>query len=158
MKTLFPKPLTVTLMLMAFAVSILFGASPVEAKWHDHSDEYPGGANVTPYLVAAGVVTAGLIAYLVLKSDSDDSADGPEDLFPTGEESEPDGAESTSSVSEDDSESPTGKATVSPLGADQESRLGLFFDVKDDRVQYGSQNPAQDFSDMTVTAGITIGF
>jgi len=147
MKTLKHKQLTVTLILTVLAATLLFGASPVEARWHDES---PEGANITPYLVAAGVVTVGLVAYLVLKSDSDDSADGSENLSSYGEESEPDGVESVLSDSEDDSEAAIEKATV--------SQLGMFFDVKDDRSLYGSQNPALDFSDMTVTAGITIGF
>jgi len=157
MKTLFHKPLTVALLLAVFAVSILFSASPAQAKWVDRSEELPGTVDITPYLIAGGVLIGGIVAYQIFKPKSGDADDDPEDLSIPVEKKATEGDESAPST-DDDPDSVTEEATFSTLSADQDSRLGVFFNVKDDRALYGTKKPALDFSDLTVTAGITIGF
>jgi len=154
MKALLHKPLTVALLLAVFAVSVLFSASPAEAQYHSKSDELPGLVDLTPLLIVGGVLVGGMIIYSIAKHNSKDAGEETMLSPQTAEDSESE--DSATDGAEADTE--TDEATALLVAPEQESRLGIFFDVKDDRTLYGSKKPALDFSDLTVTAGITIGF
>ncbi len=38
-------------------------------QWVDQSDDLPGTINITPYLIAGGVVITGTIAYLIIRKN-----------------------------------------------------------------------------------------
>jgi len=40
-----------------------------QSKWVDQSDDLPGTINITPYLIAGGVVITGTIAYLLIRKN-----------------------------------------------------------------------------------------
>ena len=40
-----------------------------KSSWDDNSDELPGMTNITPYLIAGGVVITGVITYLIIKKN-----------------------------------------------------------------------------------------
>lgn len=158
MKTLTHRQPTIALLIAIFAVSVLFAPSTAEAKYVDKSGDLPGFANITPVLIVGGVLIAGTVAYMIFKPKSDDAGVAPKGLPADGDASVAEEKETTSTDSDDAAEIETEEATISLQGATEQSRLGMFLNITDDRPMYDASKKTLDFSDMTVRAGITIGF
>ncbi len=160
MKTLTPKPIVLALMLAGFALSLFVTPSTAEAGWKSHYDELPGLSDfdLTPYLVVGGALIAGAIIYKIATHQSGDTEDLDDLVIPDTEEEV--SAEEPAVDDQDvlETESDTETAAALRLTPPDQSRLGLFLDVTDDTRFYGPQKDAFDFSDLTVKAGVTIGF
>jgi hypothetical protein len=168
MKTLTHKLPTIALLIAVFAVSVILAPSTAEAKWVDRSDELPGMAgdfNLTPYLIAAGVLVGGVVIYKIATSGSGSSD---RDSVPWSEnDATADNSDSVDEATTEDESAEvestrgdhsSGSSSRSILVPEEGSRIGLFFNVTDDRPLLNADKQTLDFSDLTLRAGFTIGF
>lgn len=156
MKTLTTKLPTIALLIAVFAVSVIFAPTTAEAKWVDRSGELPGmDLDLTPFLIAGGVLVGGLIIYKLAKSGSDASD---EESFTPTEAMSTDDENAISEETEVEADDTTDYESTSIMIPQEDSKLGVFFNVTDDRRLYNAEKKTLDFSDLTVRAGFTIGF
>jgi hypothetical protein len=154
MKTVFHKSLVAMLVMSMLIVSVMLAPNEAEAKWHDHSDELPGmDFNATPYFIAGGVIVGGLIIYMIASHHSKDKADTVKTSDSTATKQA-----TPSGEGEGNSGSQTPKQSELIPAPKQSSQLGVFFNVTDDNTHAGVMKSRSDLSDLTLRAGIKLGF
>lgn len=154
------NPVSVLLILTVFAATTFLLPSSADARWIDHSDEYPGSDGPSlGTVVALGAVACLAIGGVILMSKKNKQ----DKLAPESEVTE---TEETESVTDEETESEAdtaGSASTSGfsapmLGEQQPSQLGLYLNIDPLSNDNGFRGKGIDLSDVTLKAGITFCF
>ncbi len=149
------KSTVAALIVAVFTAYVLFTPSPAYAKWDDRSDELPGMDNSlgTYLLVGAGIVAAGTVVYLIAKSGKDDGANQKPDVTsPTST------AETTEQPAAEDDDAENQEHGTTGQLLEKQGDLKFYFDVRPEKLDNGFDDRALGVSNMTVRAGVSLGF
>ena len=150
-------------MLLALILFVAFAPSGANAGWDDKSDELPGMDDsdvlTTTLLITAGVVVVVGAVYLISKAGKDEDTGSDGETTPTTEVEQEDSAQSNQSTTNggDSGEGETLNQYDSNMTANK-SQFGFYFGVSKMEPPLMEDVRARDFSDLTVKAGVTIGF
>lgn len=152
MKKMSRKPM-VGLLLAAFTMSFVVTPSIAEAAWSDDSAALEEDTSITPYLVVGGLLIGGLLVYMIVKhsSSKEDSASEKAKGIGMVDKSMNFSAERDCAVAS----GATSFASISPPKA---IPLHLYLDVAENAGKGSVRISSPGLSDVTVRAGISVGF
>ncbi len=154
MKSLTTTPMALMILIAVMATQLV----PSSAKaGYPRGEELPGMNGTKILLITTGVVLGGFLLYSVLKKDADGDvkvdANKPE-ASPSSVTDKSQVETTESSETEADDDAVSGRLDSSSDG----HKVGFFMGLSDDSGRFGASERAMDFSDLTIKAGITIGF
>lgn len=156
MKKLSANPVSVLLVLAAFAATTFLLPSSANAKWpQPPDDDGPSWGKILAVGVVLGLASYG-IAYLIThkKTEKTDLPEKTEETEGTESATED---ESEPSVTNEDRQS-SSDFSRSLLTEQQSSRFGLYFDIDQLGEEIGLREKEIDFSDVTVKVGVSFSF
>jgi hypothetical protein len=155
MQTSMHKTMAVT-MAAVFALTFTLGSIPANADYRDNSGNLPSdnSSTTTILLIGAGVCLATAIVLAVTHHHSKAAANAAKS------KAQPRTTDSGAVIDSTQTPvtQPADTATVTPVAPQKDSRLKLYFGLTNDKAAYHGDRLAMDFSDLTLKAGVTIGF
>jgi hypothetical protein len=148
MKDLTSKVTLVVFLIVAFAIQLVIAPAPASARWHSNPPDE--GTDLTPYLVAGGLVIAGALVYAVVHKGDDTARENTEETI----------EESSAVELNGPSLCLLGKRTDESVSAgpvcDQNLLVNPYINV--DLQRYEDSQFLREMTDMTVMAGIALAF